>query len=68
MPDRLRPGDRVRVTGRVRMAGYRPGDTGTVTSGPHTYPSGAVYYHVTMDVQALVPAIVFLSDEIEPDV
>jgi hypothetical protein len=64
----LKPGDRVRVTARNRMDSYQPGDTGTVTSGPHVYPSGTVYFHITMDVQPLAPAIIFLDDEIELDV
>ena len=33
MSTSLNAGDRVRVTGRNRMAGYQPGDKGTVVRG-----------------------------------
>ena len=47
---------------------FEPGDTGTATSGPHAYPSGAIYYRVTMELQPIAGVIIFLADEIEPDV
>jgi hypothetical protein len=63
----LKPGDRVRVTSWIRVPMYQERDKGTVTSGPHPYPSGATYYRVTMDKTAPVGAIIFLPDEIEAD-
>jgi hypothetical protein len=50
------------------VRGYQPGDAGTVTSGPRLYPSRAVYDHITIGRQPLAGVIVFLADEIEPDV
>jgi hypothetical protein len=52
----LQIGDRVRVTGRNGIAGYRPGDRGTVVRGPSTATiTGDRYYTVIM-VTSRAPA------------
>ena len=65
----LNAGDRVRVTGRNRLAGYQPGDKGTVVRGPSTATiTGERYYTVTMDRDGPdATGVVFAEDEIEPD-
>jgi hypothetical protein len=65
MSREIKTGDRVRVTQGSRMPTFRAGDKGTVTSGPHVYVSGAVYYLVTMDERPRADPIIFLADEIE---
>jgi hypothetical protein len=66
----LNIGDRVRVTLRNRMAGYQPGDKGTVMRGASTSPvTGERYYTVVMDKdEPAATGVVFAADEIEPDV
>ena len=49
MSRELKPGQRVRVTVRNRMAGYQPGDKGTVMREVADGPSGTRYYVVAMD-------------------
>ena len=64
---KLKPGDRVRVTTRCRLSGYRPGDKGTVLEGP---PAGAAdpSYVVAMDKDGPgSTTTVFGADDIEPD-
>jgi hypothetical protein len=64
----LKPGDRVRVTCRIRMCGYQPGDKGTVLSEVTAGPSGTCYYVVAMDKDnPSQHGVVFSDDEIEPD-
>lgn len=41
-------GDHVRLTTPDFLPDYRPGDTGTVESGPHLIVSGGSYYIVTL--------------------
>jgi hypothetical protein len=61
-----RTGDRVRLTTRDFEPDYRPGDTGTVLSGPHLIPSGGYYCVVTMDKDGpSAAAIIFNASEIE---
>jgi hypothetical protein len=65
----LKPGDRVRVTVRNRMAGHLPGETGTVIREAFVTPAGDHYYAVAMDIDATTETgTVFAEDEIEPDV
>jgi hypothetical protein len=65
----LKKGDRVRVTGRNRMYGYRPGDKGTIVSEAVRAPSGTRYYLVAMVKDNHAHAgVVFNADEIEADV
>jgi hypothetical protein len=65
----LKPGDRVRVTVRNRMAGYLPGDKGTVLRVSEASISGAHYFTVAMDKDDPTNSgVVFAEDEIEPDV
>ena len=60
------PGDRVRVTERNRVEGYRPGDKGTVYR--IEVASRCTLYHVTMDKDGAQAApVLFTADEIEPD-
>jgi hypothetical protein len=65
-----RAGDRVRVTIRNRVAGYAPGDRGTVVREPSTATiTGERYYTVAMDKDGPgATGVVFAEDEIEPDV
>jgi hypothetical protein len=61
-----RTGDRVRLTTRDFEPDYRPGDTGTVESGPHPIPSGGFFYLVTVEKDGPgAAAIVFNASEIE---
>jgi len=61
--------DRVRVTLRNRIAGYQPGDKGTVVRGASTATiTGERYYTVIMDKdEPDATGVVFAEDEIEPD-
>jgi hypothetical protein len=64
----LKLGDRVRVTVRNRMAGYTPGDKGTVLRVSEATATGAHYYSVAMDKDDPAHSgVVFTEDEIEPD-
>jgi hypothetical protein len=65
----LKPGERIRVTVRNRMAGYQPGDKGMVMREVAEGPSGTRYYVVAMDKDdAQKTGVVFSDDEIELDV
>jgi hypothetical protein len=65
----LKPGESIRVTVRNRMAGYQPGDKGTVMREVADGPSGTRYYVVAMDKDdPQKTGVVFSDDEIEPDV
>jgi hypothetical protein len=66
----LKAGDRVRVTIRNRIAGYGPGDKGTVLREPSTATiTGERYYTVAMDKDGPnATGVVFAEEEIEPDV
>ena len=66
----LKIGDRVRVTERCRVRGYRPGDKGTVLEGPAVYAgSSDRSYVVAMDKDGPgSTSAVFGPAEIEPDV
>ena len=50
MSRELKPGQRVRVTVRNRVARYQPGDTGTVLRSSVLATTGQRYYTVTMDI------------------
>jgi hypothetical protein len=69
MSQDLKPGDRVRVTGRSRTKGYRAGDKGTVLEGPADQAgAGEKSYVVAMDRDGPSSTSVVLgADEIEPD-
>ena len=66
----LQISDRVRVTLRNRLAGYQPGDKGTVVRGASTATiTGERYYTVIMDKdEPDATGVVFAEDEIEQDV
>jgi hypothetical protein len=68
MSGELKPGDRVRVTVRNRMAGYQPGDKGRILGGPHVPLGGHPYYLVAMETSMTGRPVVFMEEEIEPDV
>jgi hypothetical protein len=69
MSAKLTIGNRVRVTMRNRMHGYRTGDKGIVLWGPSLPDAaGELYYLVVMEKDANGNAVVFNADEIEPDV
>jgi hypothetical protein len=69
MSAKLTVGNRVRVTVRNRMHGYRTGDKGIVLWGPSLPDAaGERYYLVVMEKDANGNAVVFNADEIEPDV
>jgi hypothetical protein len=67
MSGELRSGNRLRVTARIRMPGYRPGDKGTVMSGPHLLTSGARYYIARMDQDHASKRVIFAANEVEAD-
>ena len=70
MPYRpVKPGDRVRVTVRSHIAGYQPGDKGTVLRETTLAMRGERSYSVAMDKDDPAKGgVVFRFDEIEPDV
>jgi hypothetical protein len=64
----LKPGDRVRVTGRGCQVLYRRGAKGTVMRGPTVSDTAKFVYYVAMDNPgASGTNIFFHADEIEPD-
>ena len=64
----LRPGDRVRVMAANDMAGYQPGDKGTIIRETVVALSRQRYYLVAMDKDNPdATGTVFTADEIEPD-
>jgi hypothetical protein len=64
----LKAGDRVRVTMRSRIAGYEPGDEGTLLHVAWP-PTGGRYYLVAMDGGELdSTGVIFTEGEIEADV
>ena len=64
----LQKGLRVRVTARNRMAGYQPGDKGTVLRETTLAMRGERSYSVAMDKDDPAKGgVVFRFDEIEPD-
>ena len=64
----LKVGDRVRVTMRSRIAGYQPGDEGTLLHVAWS-PTGGCYYLVAMDKGELdSTGVIFTVGEIEADV
>jgi hypothetical protein len=65
----LRPGDRVRVTRKSRLPGYRPGDRGWVRAGPEKVAGSELRFYLVAfkgRVRDKAPAV-FAEDEIEPD-
>ena len=69
MSRELQRGQRVRVTARNRLAGYQPGDKGTVLRMSTATLNGEHYYSVAMDKDDLIiTGAVFKEGEIEPDV
>jgi hypothetical protein len=67
MSGELKAGDRLRVTARVRVPGYRTDDRGTVVSGPHLRPSGVRYYIARMDRDPADKRVILAEDEVEAD-
>jgi hypothetical protein len=69
MSRELKPGQRVRVTVRNRVARYQPGDTGTVLRSSVLATTGQRYFTVAMDIDdPTASGAVFSDDEIEADV
>jgi hypothetical protein len=67
MSRQLKPGQRVRVTVRNRLARYQPGDTGTVLRSSVAV-TGERHYTVAMDIDdPATGGAIFAEDEIEPD-
>jgi hypothetical protein len=68
MSQEPKTGDRVLVTTRDFEPEYRPGDRGTVLSGPHPIPSGGFFYVVAVDKDgSAATGIVFHAGEIAVD-
>ena len=68
MSQEPKTGDRVLVTTGDFEPEYRPGDKGTVLSGPHPVPSGGFFYVVAVDKDGSAgTGIVFHAGEIELD-
>jgi hypothetical protein len=66
----LAVGDRIRVTANSRVAGYLPGEKGTIVwvslrRGP---PDQVAFYHVQMDSTGPSRHVAFFPDEVELDV
>jgi hypothetical protein len=69
MSGALKVGDRVRVTGRNRLAYFQPGDKGTVLRFSESAVTGERYYVVAMDIDdPTASGALFYESEIEPDV
>jgi hypothetical protein len=67
MRGELKAGDSVRVTVRNRIAGFPPGDKGTVLHAASS-AAGGRYYLVAMDKGELdSTGVIFTEGEIEPD-
>ena len=65
----LQISDRVRVTLRNRLAGYQPGDRGTVLRASVSASTGERYYTVAMDKDdPTASGAVVAEGEIEADV
>jgi hypothetical protein len=65
----LKVGDRVRVTSRSRVKGYKPGDRGQVVDGPKTLPDRTEpYYLVVLERDRWLRTVPFDAGEIEADV
>jgi hypothetical protein len=63
----LKPGDRIRVTVCNRLAGYEPGDKGTMLREVTVGLNGS-YYVVTMDRgEPDSTGVIFTEGEIEAD-
>ena len=56
MSRQLKPGQRVRVSARNRVARYQPGDTGTVLRSSVSPTTGERHYTVAMDMDDPPPA------------
>jgi hypothetical protein len=68
MTRELKPGQRVRVTVRNRVAHYQPGDTGTVLRSSVSPTTGKRHYTVAMDMDdPAASGAIFAEGEIEAD-
>ena len=69
MPYRpVKPGDRVRVTVRSHIAGYQPGDKGTIRRVFKPSSGDECYYYVEMDKDDPARSwTIFAEGEIEAD-
>jgi hypothetical protein len=69
MSDELKAGQRFRVAARYRIAGYQPGDKGTVLRSSISAATGERYYTVEMDKDGPdATGVLFTEGEIEADV
>jgi hypothetical protein len=65
----LKIGDRVRITPKIRLTGYLPGDRGQVVVGPEVVVGSRLrYYFVVIEKVPARSSAVLVEDEIEPDV
>jgi hypothetical protein len=65
----LNAGERVRVTLRNRIAGYQPGDKGTVVRVGKLVTTGSPFYTVATDKgEPDSTGVIFAEDAIEPGV
>jgi hypothetical protein len=68
MTEQLKTGDRVRVLTPELEPDYRPGDKGTVVSGPQRLSGGEWFYVVTLDKDGPgATGTEFLASEIAVD-
>jgi hypothetical protein len=68
MSRELKPGQRVRVTVRNRIAGFQPGDTGMVLHAATRGAIGERFFLVAMDKGELdSTGVIFTEGEIEPE-
>jgi hypothetical protein len=62
----LKPGDRVRLTNKIRVPGFQAGDRGRILRGPKVVRE-IPYYLVEMAPPSQGATFLFARDEIEPD-
>jgi hypothetical protein len=68
MTRELKPGQRVRVIVRSRVARYQPGETGTVLRSSVSPTTGERHYTVAMDMDGpAAGGAIFAEGEIEAD-
>jgi hypothetical protein len=64
---KLEKGDRLRIRSQRRVSDYRPGDRGTVISGPKKSVTGETYYIARMDKNGPEIWTFFAAEDVEPE-
>jgi hypothetical protein len=66
MSTELKPGDRVRLTNKIRVPALKAGDRGRILRGMKVV-RGLAYYLVEMDPPSHGAPFLFSQEEIKPD-